>query len=315
MKIVKKIQYKFSKYISSIDVFIKSLVSPIYKSYFIGKNDGFEYSNLGMTNESEQKLFFFLTNKFYYQKGKIVDLGCWLGSTTMQLSNGLSQNKNIAIKEIYAFDRFIWEDYMQYAGLEETKSLKNGDSFKFIFDSLLSKSKVKIHSFEIDLKNQFAFEHSIEILLIDAMKDLELTNSISENFCKKLIKGGYLIHQDFAHEFTPWIHIHLFTNKNKLKHIYSAPFSGSSLFKVISNNFEQIKVASEYSVNFINEAFNYSLSFDRDISHKDKIRVAHIRYLIEAKYEKEAKLQLLKYFKSGYSEYGPLSSMTYLLKN
>ena len=47
----------------------------------------------------------------------------------------------------------------------------------------------------------------IKILLVDAMKSSELAKAITMNFFPSLLEGVLLIHQDYKHYFTPWIHV------------------------------------------------------------------------------------------------------------
>jgi hypothetical protein len=55
---------------------------------------------------------------------------------------------------------------------------------------------------------QYAWQGGpIKLLLVDAMKNWDLARSIATSFFPSLSKGSILIHQDFNHFFTPWIHI------------------------------------------------------------------------------------------------------------
>ena len=85
----------------------------------------------GMTNLSEQKYFEFYASEEYSGVGEIVDLGSWMGSTTIPLAKGLKNNKNCKNKKdrIHAFDRFIWKSWMNGRNQGTMKEYQPGDSF------------------------------------------------------------------------------------------------------------------------------------------------------------------------------------------
>jgi hypothetical protein len=64
----------------------------------------------GMTTGTERAYFQWYAQYIYSGCGAIVDLGCWLGSTTIPLARGLKKNmiKSSSKDRIYAYDEFIW---------------------------------------------------------------------------------------------------------------------------------------------------------------------------------------------------------------
>jgi hypothetical protein len=49
----------------------------------------------------------------YTGQGRIIDLGCWLGATSLCLARGLADNaQHRQPHPIEAIDRFIWESWM-----------------------------------------------------------------------------------------------------------------------------------------------------------------------------------------------------------
>jgi hypothetical protein len=64
--------------------------------------------------------------------GDIVELGSWMGSAVACLAEGLSQNPRRGHKRIYAYDSFIWRDWMRtYTEAPEllAANIRAGDSF------------------------------------------------------------------------------------------------------------------------------------------------------------------------------------------
>src|SRR5881394_2941844 len=50
----------------------------------------------------------------YSGAGAVVDLGCFVGASTISLAQGLRSNRAAKTAKIYAYDNFIWEDWMEY---------------------------------------------------------------------------------------------------------------------------------------------------------------------------------------------------------
>src|SRR5436853_7107707 len=65
---------------------------------------------IGMTTLEEQAYFEDYARSIYTGAGEIVDLGSWLGSTTISLARGLADNPSVEArrKKIHAFDQFLW---------------------------------------------------------------------------------------------------------------------------------------------------------------------------------------------------------------
>ena len=70
---------------------------------------------IGMTSMDEQNFYKRCVFTVRHLNGAIVDLGCWMCSTTIPLVNGLLAGDDSAGKplgKVYGFDRFIWEEWM-----------------------------------------------------------------------------------------------------------------------------------------------------------------------------------------------------------
>src|SRR5262245_39335818 len=105
----------------------------------------------GMTAATEQAYFQWYAKHLYTGIGDIVDLGCWLGSTTIPLAMGLTENVNskASLGYIHAYDNFIWADYMN-AGVVGTPlegRYRTGESFLEAFDERTApwKDRIKAH--------------------------------------------------------------------------------------------------------------------------------------------------------------------------
>jgi hypothetical protein len=76
----------------------------------------------GMTSRQEQQWLRMYAAKRYRAVGAIVDLGCFLGATTIALAEGLQLNRKAKSKQIHAYDLFIWnEGYETWAKEKKSK--------------------------------------------------------------------------------------------------------------------------------------------------------------------------------------------------
>src|SRR5919197_1395887 len=87
---------------------------------------------LGMTSRQEQQWLRTYAARNYRGNGAIVDLGCFLGATTIAMAEGLALNRTAAKqKQIHAYDLFTWnEGYEKWAkGTEVEGAISPGRTF------------------------------------------------------------------------------------------------------------------------------------------------------------------------------------------
>jgi hypothetical protein len=142
--------------------------------------------------------------------GEIVDLGCWLGSSTVPLAAGLTTNRGPAARSrsIYAYDLFRWESLMEVflEGTPLAGRFRDGDDFEDAFRSYLAPWRDRVRVRAGDLTALGWADGPIEFLFVDAMKSVGLANNIARRFFGALEPGTSLVfHHDFAHYYTPWI--------------------------------------------------------------------------------------------------------------
>jgi 2-polyprenyl-3-methyl-5-hydroxy-6-metoxy-1,4-benzoquinol methylase len=221
----------------------------------------------GMISNEEREYLQEYAKNHYSGKGSIVDLGCWLGVSSIALVTGLTENPNVQAKEsiIHAYDLFIWEEWMNQfvVGTELEGKYQPGDSFfeECVRQTLRWNNQIKFYSGDL---NQVKWGGSpIEFLFIDAMKSWELANSIIQNFFPALIpKHSIIVHQDFSHYGTYWIHLVMYRLRQYFEPVYDLPNSWSFVFKyreaipdiLLKSSYS----LSDFSVDEIHSAFKYS---------------------------------------------------------
>jgi hypothetical protein len=86
-----------------------------------------------MTTPEEQEFFRESARAVAREDGAIVDLGCWMGSTTIALARGVMNSGAGGRKEprnrIHAFDVFVWEAWMEANLNDVSCDYQPGDSF------------------------------------------------------------------------------------------------------------------------------------------------------------------------------------------
>jgi len=166
----------------------------------------------GMTVDGEHAFLQWYAQYVYQGVGELVDLGCWMGATTISLARGLVNNVSAgaARRPIHAYDQFVWEDWMSphVAGTPLENKYGPGESFYDRFLELTAPWNHRIQPHPGDLTQENWDGDRIEFLFIDVMKSWDLTNHLLKTFFPSLMPGrSIIVHQDFAHFYTSWIHL------------------------------------------------------------------------------------------------------------
>jgi hypothetical protein len=234
-----------------------------------------------MIVEAEADYFANCTRRFFGRQGGIVDLGCWMGSTSIALARGLVQanTRNPSHREkVLAYDRFVWEEWMM---MYETFGIyQPGDVFLPEARRVVNEhGNGLIELIQADLSCFEWSGDSIKILLVDAMKSAGLARQIARTFYPSLQIGGIVIQQDFKHFYTSWIHVLHFRLQKYFRMIHRVPRGGSVAFEAMApistsdvtqaTDFENISdVESE-------ECFRYSMGLV-ETDEKFKVAAAHV---------------------------------------
>ena len=278
---------------------------------------------LGMTSKTEQNYFAKYGEQIYSGKGEIVDLGCWLGSTTIPLLRGLLKNPAFekSSRKVYAYDLFIWYDWMNSSliGTNLVGKYKEGDSFLDEFKKRTEKYASHIEICAGDLAQIGWNGGQIEFLLIDAMKNWELSNAIVKHFFGSLIPDeSYILHQDFGHYFTPWIHLLHWKFREYFVFVEDVPDSGSIVFRCIKKIPSDL-VSKTYSFeSFSDEEANAAFSYSLEIAPAGKqanIAAAKVMYYVHQNRITQAQAELKNLLEQGISLEKDLIVVNDLLQN
>ena len=237
-----------------------------------------------MTSKKEQEWLRSYAANRYQGAGEIVDLGCFLGATTISLAEGLALNPRAKQKRIHAFDLFVWmpfyEEWTKERGADGL--LIEGNSFlpEFLRRTERWKDYISIHPGDL---RQVGWEGGpIELLFVDAMKNPAVATTIAANFFPNLLlRRSYLAHQDFSHAFTPWIHFLTFRLRDHFHFVEDLP--QSSLFRLekeidpslLTRDLAPAAVSPEE----IEAAFDYSISIVAETKRANVVAAKAMAYL------------------------------------
>lgn len=179
-----------------------------------------------MISREETQYLFWLGAHYWKNSGHIVEIGPWLGGSTICLASGMRNNGPISKYKLHVFDNFIWRDFMAD---RSALSLKNGDSFQPYFESNLASSCDLIESHRSALPDDptpldklaesihttesadiatlyWTSGEPVEILFVDGAKTWTGFKHLLHVFNEHLIPGkSLLVCQDYKFWGSYWV--------------------------------------------------------------------------------------------------------------
>jgi len=217
------------------------------------------------------------------REGKIVDLGCWLGATSIALARGLltEGSKDYGNERVIGFDVFQWEDWMPATRAYCLYSA--GESFLPEARRMISEyGGGRVDLVKADLRDYNWDGGPIKILLVDAMKSEDLAVKIAGSFFPHLTPGALLIHQDFKHYFTGWIHLIQYRLRDYFRFYRSVP-PGTVAFEVVEPlPREAIDHATKF-VGLLNDEVDSAFRYSRQLVKPEEqanIAAAHVMLFV-----------------------------------
>ncbi len=260
---------------------------------------------MGMTSLEEQRHYEECAIALSDVEGAIVDLGCWMCSTTIALARGVRKAQavgNCAKDKIFAFDIFVWEEWMnKYLPLVAGDYSPGDDFLPEARDRIAAYSDI-VELARENLATYFWRGGPIKLLLVDAMKSWDLAGAIVRSFYGSLSEGSFVIHQDFKHYYTPWVHIIQY----RLRDHFSPAFEVSNGGTVTFETTREISAgAAASAVEFedvsdeeIDMAMRYSTSLVGKKGRSD-IAGAHVMYFVHMNRPQKAREILDSYLAQG----------------
>jgi hypothetical protein len=290
----------------------------VYAALSVLRNGVPENDYPAMITAAEAEFFRKCTREIMPGGGAIVDLGCWMGSTAIALAHGLRERPGFASpngEKVIAYDQFIWLTYMD--GLPTYGIYDHGDCFlpearRLALNhggGLVELHQVDLGAFEWD-------QRPIALLLVDAMKDPVLARQIMRTFYPCLLPNAVLIHQDFKHYYTSWIHVLQYRLRSHFRFLHNVPGGGTVAYELVrpltADELSSALGFEDASDDEVEEAFRHSIGL---LEHDQiaNVAAAHIMHFIHQGRDERARETLAHYRAQGLADEGDISTVLRVL--
>ena len=182
----------------------------------------------GMTSDAECRYLYWLTREHAKGRGAVVEIGPWLGRSTIHLAAGMRDAGSQAI--LRSYDRFVWDAHQAGRGV---LPLEIGESFKDHFLANVRGVYERSEAVEGDLADARWDSGPIEILFLDAPKNGRDLHRTFETFGPHLQSdGGLVVLQDYLFVLAPEIALVMADLSGCLTPVHSVSPGGTASFAV-----------------------------------------------------------------------------------
>ncbi|HET6466906.1 MAG TPA: class I SAM-dependent methyltransferase [Geminicoccaceae bacterium] len=181
-----------------------------------------------MTGPKEWQLYYWLTAERFRGRGAVVEVGCFLGASTIHLAAGLRDRGHAA--RVVVLDHFVWMDLYDR---KFASGLAPGDSFEALFRANTAFLADHIELLRADLR-EFVWDRGpIEILVVDAPKLPNEVTRFLAAFGPALIPNGSVVaFQDYLHPVSYSLPLMLHALRDRLELIGTIPEGSTAIFEV-----------------------------------------------------------------------------------
>jgi hypothetical protein len=165
-------------------------------------------SAVGMSHPIERKMLSWLTSSLYSGAGEIVELGTFLGASSVSLASGLRNNLNLRPEQkserIHVFDQFKGPFESDYITKHTKFDLDEDGGFINIHAAQTAPFKDNLNVNKVNVSHVTWDGRPIELLYVDVMKDPFVTANVVRQFFPSLEVGSILIMQDYLFHILPY---------------------------------------------------------------------------------------------------------------
>jgi hypothetical protein len=158
-----------------------------------------------MLTPEEGNMLSWLGEHYFRGEGDVVELGCFLGGSTVWLASGLERSGRKWT--LHSYDRFLIDEnnkerFLYRAGYPRF----DGQDMFPIFCKHIEPFAGNVTARRGDVERHPWQGGPIEILFIDLAKTVATHNFVLDSFFKSLIPGrSIVVQQDYLHHQTPWL--------------------------------------------------------------------------------------------------------------
>lgn len=140
--------------------------------------------------------------------GEVVELGTWLGAMSVAIGSALRDSGRPGAR-FHAYDTFRLEGHAaELCDALGGASYADGDSFRSLYDQRIAPfaELVEVHEGPVE-QAHWNPSTAIAFLFNDVAKSWSTWLAVRRTFYSALRPGSIVVEQDFAHPYTPWIHL------------------------------------------------------------------------------------------------------------
>jgi len=156
----------------------------------------------------ERALLYALARDHPFERGCIIDAGCFLGGSTLSFALGLRARADGRRVPLHTYDRFVLDEETPLAFPQWLEGLGEGDEFRQLFDRNVGDELALTDVHQGDVLQERWGGEPIDVLFIDLAKSWKVSDHVHRQWLPALTPdAGVLVQQDYVHERCPWLHV------------------------------------------------------------------------------------------------------------
>ncbi len=197
----------------------------------------------GMLHEDTRRYYKWLGQN-YEGWGVVVELGCWFGSSTACLIDGLKTNSSFSGKHMHVFDSFRWRDWMRpYAAALGVcvKHWRDGKCFLEDFRRNTRRASRSIVTHVTDIHPNSKASRSlrwtgdpIELFVYDLSDDYTLTTAVWSQMCASFRPGTTIVFNQYGNKNAVGLRDFILEKQNQLQPLHK-PLASTKSFTFVAH--------------------------------------------------------------------------------
>lgn len=151
-----------------------------------------------MLAAEEVALLHALTRDVVTGWGSVVELGTFLGGSTVALGRGLQDRADAVRPRVHTYDRFVQDAWPSFDVAEGEDVLPRWEATVAQVRDL-----VDVHVGSLDARD--APDGPVELLFVDVVKQAPTITEVMHGFVARTRPGSVIVHQDLFHWGSPWV--------------------------------------------------------------------------------------------------------------
>ena len=245
-------------------------------------NDKIDHVPTMLTLE-EKKMLNWIARYYVNGVGAVVDLGAFLGGSTVQLANGLSNNINKKNLQLHSYDRFEFtEEYKEKWLYERGVDKFEGTDVLFLVEDMLKDYKDVVNFRKGDFVKEKWDDGPIEVLFVDIAKTWELTDVITNEFFTNLIPGkSIVIQQDMLFFNCPWVSAVMFRLREHFEFLSGTEYNSAIFLNTekVSEKTAEWASSSKFTPRDVINGLDFFIDKMNYFPHKEALQKCKKRFV------------------------------------